>query len=715
MDLSPSPEESGFESAEPGFDYRMFLHQLLAKSWILVLCLVVGLILGFTYLYRTAKLYQSRLTLEVDMQEQRIAPVEGINPQNLASLDQLRTIEQNLRNRSLMDEVVRADDLMHNPNFLPPSEDGRPYAPETLAGVLTNMVNPVIRRGTRLIDVFVVHTDPKVAQSVANSVGREYIRQSIRKRTGGARVALDFLKEQAEGLRAKVAQDEQKLQTYRETQGTTSLDQNENIVSAKLKELNSRVTQAKGDRMRIEGDFEKIERFKDDPAQLLTIPSIANHPTVVEIRNQITTLNATIANLAQRYKDKHPRMIQARSQLAELNRAQREAVLRLPPLLKSDYNNLVDNEKNLEAALADQEKASLHLNQEEIPYKELQRDLDADNALYQSVLKRGNETDLTKDIQADPVQIVESATFSPVPISPVPSRAILLAVVGGLGTGVSIVALLYFLDRTIKTVDQAEHYLELPVLAAVPDMNFPAQKGYLLMQRDPSSTAAEAFRTLRAGLSLLGPEDERKVLLFTSAVPSEGKSFCSTNYAVSLAQQGYRTLLIDADLRRPSIHKIFEMERALPGVTDCLVGRIALQKAAQPCEVENLYVLAGGTRAPNPAELLSSQSFANLVEEATRSFDRVVIDSAPVLAVSDTLIITPHIQSLCLVVRSGKTPRNAVQRAVNMLSSMGNRPVGLTLNRLPRKRGIGYYYYYSEHGYGSGVYGAEPAVSGKKR
>ena len=715
MDLSPSAEEPSFESAELGFDYRMFLHQLLAKSWIVVLCLILGLVLGFTYLYRTSKLYQSHLTLEVDMQEQRIAPVEGVNPQNLASLDQLRTIEQNLRNRSLMEEVVRADDLANNPRFLPPAEDGRPYSSETLAGVLTNMVNPMIRRGTRLIDVFVIHTDPKIAQTVADSVGREYIRQSIKKRTGGARMALDFLKEQAEGLRAKVAEDEQKLQDYRKSKGTTSLDQNENIVSAKLKELNSRVTQAKGDRMRIEGDFEKIERYKDDPTQLLTIPSIANHPTVVDIRNQITALNAGIANLAQRYKDKHPRMIQARSQLAELNRAQREAVLRLPPLLKSEYNNLVDNEKSLEGALVDQEKASLQLNQEEIPYKELLRDRDADNALYESVLKRGNETDLTKDIQADPVQIVEAATFSPAPISPVPSRVILLAVVGGLGLGVGIVALLYFLDRTIKTVDQAEHYLELPVLAAVPDMKFPAQKSYLLMLREPNATAAEAFRTLRAGLSLLGPENERKVLLFTSAVPSEGKSFSSTNYAVSLAQQGYRTLLIDADLRRPSIHKIFEMERGLPGVTDCLVGRLELQKAVQTCEVENLFVLAGGTKAPNPAELLSSQSFAKLVEEASRFFDRVVIDSAPVLAVSDTLIITPHIQSLCLVVRSGHTPRNAVQRAVSMLSSVGNRPVGVVLNRLPRKSGISYYYYYSEHGYGGGVYGAEPAAGGNKR
>lgn len=232
------------------------------------------------------------------------------------------------------------------------------------------------------------------------------------------------------------------------------------------------------------------------------------------------------------------------------------------------------------------------------------------------------------------------------------------------------------------------------------------------MLKEPDSIAAESFRSLRAGLSLLGPEDERKVLLFTSAVPSEGKSFSSTNYAVSLAQQGHRTLLIDADLRRPSIHKIFGTTRDLPGVTDVLVGRAELAATARTCEVENLYVLAGGSKAPNPAELLSSQSFAEVVAEATRQFDRIVIDSAPVLAVSDTLIITPYVQSLCLVVRSGHTPRNAVQRAIGLLEGVGNRPVGLVLNRLPRKSGISYYYYYSEHGYGGGVYGA-PAASQK--
>ena len=406
-------------------------------------------------------------------------------------------------------------------------------------------------------------------------------------------------------------------------------------------------------------------------------------------------------------------MIQAHSQLDAFKKNLRDAVLRLPPLIESEYENSAANIANLEKAVADQEKVILSVNASNIPYSELQRTLEADRALYESVLKRRPETNLAGDIQADPVHPSEPATFSNVPVSPKPFQAILLSVLSGLGLGIGIIALITLLDRTLKTVDQAEHYLNLPVLSAVPDMKFPAQKSYLLMIKDPNATAAESFRTLRASLALLGPENERKVLLFTSAVPSEGKSFSSTNYAVSLAQQGHRTLLIDADLRRPSIHKIFELERGHLGITDYLVGKADMKTATVTCEIENLHVMAGGSKAPNPAELLSSHTLAELIADATKQFDRVVIDSAPVLAVSDTLLITPFIQSLCLVVRSNHTKRNAVQRAVGLLEHAGNRPVGLVLNRLPRTAGVGHYYYYTHHGYGGAVYGA-PVEAGKK-
>ena len=707
-------DEFESQTVSPGFDFRVFLHQLISKSWIVVLCLAAGLGVGFYYLYHTPKLYTSRAVLEVDTVNESMAPVPGAGrAESYGSLDQLRTIEQNLRNRSLMERVVRADDLVHNPNFLPPSEDGRLYSPEALAGALGGMVSPVIRRGTRLIDVFVTHTDPALAQKIADTVCTEYIRQSIEKRRDAAMISFNFLSEQAETLQKKVAADEHKLQDYREKTGNTDLGDRGLNAEGKLHDLTTRLTQAKTDRLRMDNDAKTIAKFRNDPDQLLAIPTIANNPGIIEIKTQVAAANGQIAALAQRYKDEHPRMIQARSQLDAYKKNLRDAVLRLPPLIESEYENSGANIANLEKAVADQEKVILSVNASNIPYSELQRTLEADRALYESVLKRRPETNLAEDIQADPVHPSEPATFSNVPVSPKPTQTILLSVLGGLGLGVGIIALITLLDRTLKTVDQAEHYLNLPVLSAVPDMKFPAQKSYLLMIKEPNATAAESFRTLRASLALLGPENERKVLLFTSAVPSEGKSFSSTNYAVSLAQQGHRTLLIDADLRRPSIHKIFELERSHLGITDYLVGKADLETATVTCEIENLHVMAGGSKAPNPAELLSSHTLAELIADATKHFDRVVIDSAPVLAVSDTLLITPYIQSLCLVVRSSHTKRNAVQRAVALLEHAGNRPVGLVLNRLPRTSGVGHYYYYTHHGYGGAVYGA-PVEAGKK-
>ncbi|HXY61021.1 MAG TPA: CpsD/CapB family tyrosine-protein kinase, partial [Chthoniobacterales bacterium] len=247
---------------------------------------------------------------------------------------------------------------------------------------------------------------------------------------------------------------------------------------------------------------------------------------------------------------------------------------------------------------------------------------------------------------------------------------------------------------------------------------------YRLVDEFPGGPIAESFRNLRASLSLLGRAADRKVFLFTSALPNEGKSFTSVNYSLALAQQGHRVLLVDGDLRRPNIHKVFrnnnERRGEHPGLVDYLIGAVELKNAsrlvakvkrdpAAPAASRlsqvppgELFIMAGGQRAPNPAELLSGECFEHLISEASSMFDRVVIDSAPILAVSDTLLMAKHVQTICMVVRANKTPRNAVHRALMLLTTAGNRPAGLVLNRLPRRRGAGYYYYYASHGYGDG-------------
>ena len=523
------------------------------------------------------------------------------------------------------------------------------------------------------------------------------------------------------------------------------------LVEDKLQELTTKLTATKADRMRLEGELKQVEDAGENIDALLAVLSISSSPTVADRRRDVAQLEASVATLSQRYKEKHPKMLAARAALTEAKAALKRAALAQPAVLKNTIEEALATEKNLTVAAKEQEKAALALNKAAIGYQELARQAETDRALYESVLRQIKDTNLTKDAQTTAVTIVEHSPVPRVPVSPSVPKAILLGLLGGLSVGLGFVYVSDLLDRSIKTVDQAETTLALPVLAAVPEIHAlnPVEDkdsknskvresggSYRLMAEAPEGPVAEAFRNLRASLALLGPETERKVFLFTSAVPNEGKSFSSANYALALAQQGYRVLLIDGDLRRPSLHKIFRptskqsvAEDDSKGVVDCLVGAadiMSVVRTASAGQFEiaagekftatggQLSVLTGGRRAPNPAELLSGSAFIRLLSEATRLFDRVVIDSAPVLAVSDTLLMTPYVQTVCVVVYSGKTPRNAVQRALGMLTGAGGRPAGIVLNRLPKRRGRGYYYYYASPGYGKGegAYGSYGSYSG---
>ncbi len=782
-----------------GFDFRHFWHSLIEKLWIVLLCVLAGFFASVIYLARTPKLYQGHVVLEVDVQDP--TPIRSEDPTMrlramfMASQEALRTIEQNLTNRSLLARIVRAEGFAEDggktllgttvadkpakskpapaPTLSPSGADQLAVQPtftpleDALAGALSRMIKPVIRRGTRLIDVYATNRDPAVAQRLADAAGREYIRYSIERRSFSSQDMLRYLLEEEERLKKNLQKSEAAVAEYKANtpdalqlgggaattgsqQGAGSTGGRSGLVEDKLQELSTKLTTAKSERHRLESELAQIDQIGDKIDALLAIPSIATSPQVNDRRRDVAQLEAAVAQLEQRYKIKHPKLIAARAALTEAQEALRRTVIGQPAILRNTLEQARAAERNMEGFVGDQEKAAIALNRAAIGYQELARQAETDRALYESVLRQIKETNLTKDVKTNAVSVVERSPLPGAPVSPQPTKSILLGLLGGLALGLGFVYATDILDRSIKTVDQAESNLGLPVLAAVPEIG----KGdapevsdqrapptgtatYRLVAEAPEGPAAESFRNLRASLSLLGPEAERKVFLFTSAVPNEGKSFSSANYSLALAQQGHRVLLIDGDLRRPSLHKIFlpltgtnGAESDAPGIVDYLVGAIDLQSAVRSVSAGRLepvfhgeqspilaatsgklFVLTGGRRAPNPAELLSGPSFAKLIAEASGHFDRIVIDSAPILAVSDTLLMTPLVQTVCVVVRSNKTPRNAVQRALGMLTGAGGRPAGIILNRLPRKRGAGYYYYYASPGYGKG----EGAYSSRTR
>lgn len=776
------------------FDFRRYWHSFVERIWIVAICVLAGLFLALGHLARTPKLYQGHTVLQVESSEPTVIatddPTTRMRSEFLASQEGLRTIEQNLTNQTLLERVVRSEGLAQDggrallgqsviadksssaTERTEPSQDANKtqsasgvtaFTPleEELGGSMAGMVKPAIRRGTRLIDLYVTHRDPAMAQRLAEAVGREYIRNSIERRASFSEEALRYLLEEEERLKANLQKSEAAVAEYKATnpdalqlgggtaatgsqQGSGSGGPRGGLVEDKLQNLSDKLTAAKADQLRLEGELQQINQAGDNIDALLAIPSISAAAMVTEARRELTKIEAGIATYALRYKDKHPKMIAAKASLAEAKEKLRQAVLAQPPILRNAIEQIKSNEASLLEALKDQQGVAVNLNRTAIGYGGLARQAETDRALYESVLRQIKDTNLTKDVKMNAVSVIEHSPLPQSPVSPRPTRTVMLGLLGGLAVGLAFVFGADALDRSIKTVDQAETTLGLPVFAAIPDTTDegPVSKlkrrskavgssNYRVVVETPESPAAEAFRNLRAALSLLGPEAERKVSLFTSAVPNEGKSFTSANYSLALAQQGYRVLLIDGDLRRPSMHKIFRFpdadrsnnfdEDTPPGVTDCLVGEADIASAARQIsageiqlvdeDIEltgkilaatggQLSVLAGGRRAPNPAEILAGPFFGQLLAEAAKLFDRVVIDSAPILAVSDTLLMTPHAQTVCIVIRAGKTPRLAVHRAITLLAKSGIRPAGLVLNRLRRGRGVGYYYYYASHGYG---------------
>jgi capsular exopolysaccharide synthesis family protein len=342
-------------------------------------------------------------------------------------------------------------------------------------------------------------------------------------------------------------------------------------------------------------------------------------------------------------------------------------------------------------ALKEQEQAALELNKIAIPYNALVREVETDRALYESVLTRMKVTNVAKGIWENNIRVIETPSLAAGPAKPAKLKILLLGFLGGFVIGCGLVVGTDMADSSIRRVNQVEEILGLPVLALVPRSKRRHLDKEPVVTSNPASHEAEAFRSLRTALSFLGQKSDFKTVLFTSANPREGKTYCSLNCAAALAQTGLRTLLIDADLRRPNLTKALMPGIKTRGLSACLSGNGTIMDCCRPTGTENLFILGAGERASNPAELLAAGDFAGLLKEAMLHFDRVVLDSAPINAVSDTQLIVREVESVCLVVRAGKTPRRAVVRACGLLAQATHSPDAVVLNRMVRRHRDDYY------------------------
>ena len=687
-------------------DFWNIINLLRDQMRIVALCAALGAGLALIYSLRKPPVYASQAILEVTVDDSTLADFGRREDSDLNSASLLKTIEQTVASQAVLRRVLHKQHLGEDPTFAPPRSKGA-YSEAELLDLLQNRVNVSLVRGTRLISLVAMDKDPAKARQLAQGVIDEFLAQKFESSLEGTDATRQYLTTEATRLKDEVTASEERLQLYREKFNAVSLTDKHDLVAGRLSELNQQVMQARARRLSMEADRVQVQALlKEGPEALINLSNIAALPEIVDLRKQINTLSTEVAALSQRYREKHPRMIELTRELQEAHAALQTNLKQAGEAILQSYLTAKANEDMVQRELDQQEKMVLELARVAIPYRALEREAESNQVLYQQVLARLKESVVAQgmitkgSVQGSHIRVTQQP-LAPVKPSGMSGRVLLmLGLMGGAAMGVCVAVGHRALDNSLSSIDQAETYLDLPSLAVIHRSAFGNLRHDLVINTYPASIEAESIRSLRTALSLLQPDESGHVVMFTSAVQGEGKSFCAMNYAAGVAQQGLRTLLVDGDLRRAWLRQALTPVSKKPGLVACLRDPSLIDDAISPTETKNLFVLGDLRGSTDGAELLEGENLGRLIQGLREKFDRIVIDTAPITAVCDALHFARHIKTICLVVNARSTPRRTVRRACRMLeTTTGRRPAGIVLNQVRRGRAASYYYYSNSEAY----------------
>ncbi|MBE0619349.1 MAG: polysaccharide biosynthesis tyrosine autokinase, partial [Burkholderiales bacterium] len=556
--------------------------------------------------------------------------------------------------------------------------------------------------------------DPELAAKVANTFAETFIENDLDARYQMTQKASDWLAERLGGLRQKLDASERALQQYRER---------EHIVDAKglalggaskrLEDLSKAQIDARQRRNEAEIRYDQMRAARGNYE---TLPAIANNATVLRMQDIETEAEKKLSELSKRYGKEHPRMVAAEADVRSARVNTRDAVRRametMVATVTKEYEAAKANEAAVEKTLAQSKGEIQSMNRKEFQLNVLEREVTSNRQLYDMFLGRFKETNAASDMQSTIGRIVDPAIASSAPFSPNKKRAVLIAAVLGLVLGIMLALLIERLDNTIKTSAEVEGKLGLPVLAALPIITGKVRPERHFIE-NTHSIFSEAIRTARTGILLSAIDEPHKAIVITSSVPGEGKTTFAMNLALAMAQTK-RVVLVDADMRRPRIGKIYGKEATAPGLSNLVSGTSPAQDCLFRVEDSELYVLPAGVVPPNPLELLLSKRFEDTLHKLTDMFDMVIIDSPPVQMVSDAMVIARRCTGLVYVVKADDVPYQVARNGIKRIRQSLVNIIGVALNQLDFERAdryYGEYTGYAKYGYRR-YYGSD---DGKKR
>lgn len=686
-------------------DWREILAILMERAWVGVAIAFVVFSLFFIHLKRSVPYYRSSAVLLVDAQIPRILNYQDVVSLNVRNLEYFNTVINTLHSRQMMENAVEQSGLLDNAAFFP-SVTGVVQK----AAAAQNLVQIVPVEKSRLINVTVEHPDPVIASDLANAMAHAYIQQDLDNRMNTSLQAVDWLREKAEEYRKKLDEGLLALQQYREESDSVSLEEDQNIVIEKLKAINSALTEAQTERMDAESRWKAVQSQLDSGLSRMQIAIQLENEELDNALSEWRKQQQDVIRLQQRYKPDYPELREAIEVQQRLSKQFEESCDLAVYALKARYEMLVGREEGLKKALQQQEQFAFSLSRQLVQYNDLKRNVEADQEIYQSMISRMKETSVSETLPTQVIRLAEEARPAASPFRPQPRRVLLRGALLGLVLGVLAVFILYYSDHRFRRNEEVERALGVPVLLSLPLVpgKTTHERG-MVCHLDPTGEVTEAFRTLRAITQVSPSIENTKVFLVTSTQPGEGKSLISTNLAISFAQDGLKTLLIGADLRRPAYKYIFDVEEMPPGLSEVLKGQGEWQDLLDSTQVTNLDLLSAGEIPSRPAELLGTPQMSQLMSEARETYDRIVIDSSPMMGVSDALLLMKHADGVLFVVREGVTHSLGAGHAMKRIVEAGAPCLGAVMNGVNFKSLANYCYYRQYGGYAYKQYKAHPA------
>jgi polysaccharide biosynthesis transport protein len=708
---------------------RDYLEVVIRRKWLIISILFLVFISALIYSLSATKLYKASVSIEVEPAEQKITKFEEVAASQLHSKEFYQTQIDLLGDKALAIRVIDRLELEKHPlmadkpgdeeeksdivssikeaitSFFAKNQQQETQVPliaeETLKQQgLINFVHSNLdvspKRNSMIIDLSFSSPDRHLSQTMVNTIAEEFIHWQMDKKLDASQMARDFLMKQIDRAKINLEKAEEELNRFAKQAGIVSLDSKLNIVYRQLEELNSAQASAIAELIRKEAVY--LQAMIDGAS---TLPQVLESSMISNLKATYAQLRSEYEDLTVTFRDEYPEVKALKMRMDSINERIQNEEAKIFSAIKNDYEAALKKANAMQERVISQKQSAMALNERATQYKIMEREVETNKHIYQSLLQRVKEIESMVGVSSGNIHIVGPASLPILPFKPNVKRNMMLAIVIGLVLGIGGAFFLEYFTDTINNPDEISDRFQIPILGVAPlekNLTYPIEKSFVSNPRSPFS---EALRTTKVSIQLSGTDPHPKSILFTSTIPGEGKTTLAMNLGQTFAAAGEKVILIDADLRKPQLRQLLIKKKNTNhcGLSTFLAGLDGKKGYIFHTGIRNLHLMPSGPIPPNPVELLASNRFAKLIRYLGDHYDRVILDGPPHQGFADTLVLSQHIGGIILVSSMGDTTRGALRLFKKNMGNVHGTILGCIINKVSKAKGYGYHSYYKYYSY----------------